>query len=652
MQVARASASTPASNAGSDVAGRGASYAPLYLSSSLGNMSFDLEELEGISLDRLKVLKAAERARTTATQGASGVGMSKVNAIRTAICAAERAHGLDIPSNINADRELRVLKDEASHFLLRLALCKSHEHRSWLLSTETDLFASRLDLAGVAFALQTIQHAKGPTVVSVSSEELERHRSELDAVSRGPNRQRGDLSARYYKVPFEEVPSLVRYRRVMLMAGFAYVPERNVADIVIAQFRAKLSAALMTASKAVSIADADPRMNPILDSIRQHFVASDGSKKTFDPAESVDCISLNELDSSIDAMPLCMRNMLQKLRQNHHLRHSARMQLGVFLKGCGLTMDESLRFWRIEFGKGDISGDKFEKNYAYNIRHHYGKEGKRRNLMPFPCIRIINERPGPGEHHGCPYREFQEGRLKQELRGICSDGNAVTGIVKTAQEGNFQLACGLCFAATQSGTHAITDQGLPEFVPSHPNEYFVEARRRKLAPDSMEMVDSGAVDNDIDDEELLSAVEAVEDPSHVLPRPRAEGLQGGHDCRDADREAPLPDVDAMEIVAPADIEADTVSKEDDGVYINSTATGYGEPAVSMTEDRAPADDSGHLAEDCRKPCFNATDASDESRRCKQEGVASEGCGEMDEHESVDGTANAGMKCKQQGNGVC
>lgn len=504
MQVARAAAAGPASPTGANPPSRTASYAPLYLSSTLGDFSFDLEELEGVSLDRLKVLKAAEAARTAAALAPPG---SKLDSIRKATRVAERSHGLNIPPS-GPHRADRILKDEASHFLLRLALCRNHEHRTWLLAAECDLFATRLEGTGVDFALSAIRRANGPTVVAAPSADLERYRAELDAVQRGPNRIRaGDGPPKYYKLAFEHVPTLVRQRRVFLRAGFAYVPERHVMDVVAAQFRMKLSAGLNTAAKAGALAEADARMRPILESIREHFAASDSAKKGFDEAQDTDKISLNELKDALPALPLCMAHMMGRLHTNHHLRYAARLQLGVFLKGCGLTLDESLRFWRDEFGKGDMSNEKFEKNYAYNIRHHYGKEGKRRNLTPFACMRVINDRPGPGEHNGCPYREFDEGKLKSTLRAAGVDAVAIPPIVARAKDHNYQVACGLCFTATQPGPHTITEGGIPEYIPNHPNEYFIEARRRRLKPSGLE---EAALDDDLDEEEMILAAQAAE----------------------------------------------------------------------------------------------------------------------------------------------
>jgi len=54
-----------------------------------------------------------------------------------------------------------------------------------------------------------------------------------------------------------------------------------------------------------------------------------------------------------------------------------------------------------------IDSDKFEKDYSYNIRHMYGKEGKGADYRPWNCNKVLNQTaPGVGEYHGCPLKLF------------------------------------------------------------------------------------------------------------------------------------------------------------------------------------------------------------------------------------------------------
>lgn len=52
-----------------------------------------------------------------------------------------------------------------------------------------------------------------------------------------------------------------------------------------------------------------------------------------------------------------------------------------------------MAFWRAEFAPL-TSGEKFEKQYAYNVRHNYGKEGNRKSYTPYSCLKIISAIPG------------------------------------------------------------------------------------------------------------------------------------------------------------------------------------------------------------------------------------------------------------------
>lgn len=75
-------------------------------------------------------------------------------------------------------------------------------------------------------------------------------------------------------------------------------------------------------------------------------------------------------------------------------------------------MDEALLFWKQEFVK-KMDAEKFEKEYSYNIRHMFGKEGKKSDYRPWTCQKVLNlVTPGPGEFHGCPFKTFSEDNLR------------------------------------------------------------------------------------------------------------------------------------------------------------------------------------------------------------------------------------------------
>jgi DNA primase large subunit len=274
-------------------------------------------------------------------------------------------------------------------------------------------------------------------------------------------------------VPFELVPELVRGRRVYLRRGVAFVHRDALASLVVGAFRASLSRALaLTARRwaARFAGEEAERCAPVVDALATRYLGVDYGARSADGGAGV---SLADLDAAAaQSFPLCMRNLYGHLKEAHHLRHAGRMQLGLFLKGIGLRLEDAMVFWRAEFCK-KIAADAFEKQYAYAIRHNYGREGKRADYTPYSCMKVIMSTPGTGEHHGCPYRTFSEDSLRAALRGMKLASGAVAEVLDKVRGKHYQLACGAAFAGAHAGCGGACDAGI-----QHPNQYFQESRKQ------------------------------------------------------------------------------------------------------------------------------------------------------------------------------
>ena len=111
------------------------------------------------------------------------------------------------------------------------------------------------------------------------------------------------------------------------------------------------------------------------------------------------------------------------------------------MKGAGVSLDDQLALWKGEFTK-KIGADKFEKEYAYNIRHMYGKEGARKDYTPYSCMKIIlGSPPEVGAYHGCPYKHSSDTQLLAQLQGLKIGGPEIKEMMDLAKSNNYQLAC-------------------------------------------------------------------------------------------------------------------------------------------------------------------------------------------------------------------
>uniref|UniRef100_A0A673BL10 DNA primase large subunit n=1 Tax=Sphaeramia orbicularis TaxID=375764 RepID=A0A673BL10_9TELE len=419
--------------------------------------NISLTEFETFAVERLKLLKTVE------TLGVSFVKHSEQYSKKL----ESEFKNLNFPyrpETVSIEFEKRR-KDHISHFILRLAYCQTEDLRRWFIQQEVDLFRYRFNDLPPKQKLEFL-HRNNLQYDTISVEEKKALQDKLVnssyAVS-GITVEDQD----FYKVPFQDALDLVRTRKVYLKAGYVYIPHQDIVTIVLNDFRTRLSKALALTARSLPAVHSDERLQPLLNHLSHAYVGQDYSIQ-----KNVGKISLDQIDSlSGKSFPLCMRQLHQALRENHHLRHGGRMQYGLFLKGIGLSLEQALQFWRSEFIRGKVDADKFDKAYAYSIRHMFGKEGKRTDYTPYSCMKVIlSNPPSQGDHHGCPFRHSDPELLKQKLQVYKVSPSGISQILELVKGMHYQLACQKYFELT----HNIEDSS---FSLNHPNQYFVESQK-------------------------------------------------------------------------------------------------------------------------------------------------------------------------------
>lgn len=256
-----------------------------------------------------------------------------------------------------------------------------------------------------------------------------------------------------------------------MLGGFAYVAETDRVILIVNLFRDNLLSALELTAKALPRLDEDDRMIPILNSLAKQHIS-----KEYAPSGDGTAITHDQVASLEAHFAPCMQNLSQALKRDSHLKHTGRLHFGLFLKGIGMSLDESMLFWKMSFNK--MNEDEFnKKGYPYNIRYNYGMEGKRTNYTPYSCLRIISGLPGPGDSHGCPFKHFSEDNLTSMMHRLNVNDHDILDISKRAKQNHYQLACTRLFEVTRGKVHAEaenarkTEEVIQETI-EHPNQWF------------------------------------------------------------------------------------------------------------------------------------------------------------------------------------
>ena len=433
----------------------------------------DMEQFEQCAKNRRRVLQGIEDAQ------AKGV---KQKDMQEYIEKLLRQH-MPEPRSAAEAEEARAT-DNTSHFILRMAYSRTAALRKWFVRQEEVLFRYRFNRADDAARLRCMLGLCMLGLQPIGQAEFAGLEAELRAVfgwrDVGPDAHLADKDkektlcfkdakeqwTHIFKVPFEEVPDLVRCRRVFLQGGWAYVLSSDAASVAATAFRQRLARGLLVFSDHYheNIGnEEDERLAPLMHSLPERAVGLVyGSDST---------LALHELPGAMQASaPPCMRRSYAVLRTQHHLKHGGRLQLGLFFKGIGLSMQDALALWQAEFMQGGKTAEAFEKQYTYDFMHQYGQAGSHKNYQPHACGKVIGASLDPSGATGCPFKNCKAGELASMLRGMKVADATANGAMKLAQDGHYQLAC----SAVYEGLHG------QKLEVTAPHQFFAESRKHYM----------------------------------------------------------------------------------------------------------------------------------------------------------------------------
>lgn len=192
-----------------------------------------------------------------------------------------------------------------------------------------------------------------------------------------------------FPVMFNAVPDLVKERRLNLDRGYCIVSCSMWKSVLESLFHRLIQLDYnIHKNDMLNTVIMDPR----LQLMSQRVIKSILKPKI----ESTANITALNINNEARKFPPCMRHLHLVLRKKHRLSHYARFYYSLFLKDCGMNLENAIAYWRDEYSKPHTceSGcthkwQSSEKKFIYSIRHLYGLEGARVNYGSPSCLTIF-----------------------------------------------------------------------------------------------------------------------------------------------------------------------------------------------------------------------------------------------------------------------
>ncbi|KAF5301262.1 hypothetical protein FQR65_LT00962 [Abscondita terminalis] len=395
--------------------------------------------------------------------------------------------------------------DRAGHYMLRLAAIQNINFLHSFIHYEVKLLKMRLgnhnSFASHKFLKKLLRHCNECVIEYQDNENVAGFlRTLVNVLTKMCSRsyrqhviQEGHLSSDNCKlftinVPYIYCTTLVAERQVRLRNGYASIICDKWVDLILSLFYTFLTISLteMKHNRNTHAALNDHRIKSILHTL-------------FEQTSPIDQSKLEDFNRDLKYFPLCMQNYQNILQRNHRLPHDERFvdvcfpisvpicyfryNYSLFLKDIGMSLEDSLAFWKNEYLK-DGSGcgtcchswQKDEKRYVYGIRHLYGLEGSRKNYRSRSCHYFQNNCLSATQQGGCPFRYFDNNRFTELLSKISFMDTDNVNTVLSARKHGPSSACRIFMEISVKymnidGTHSSQfDKSVFRF--NDPVEYF------------------------------------------------------------------------------------------------------------------------------------------------------------------------------------
>jgi DNA primase large subunit len=178
----------------------------------------------------------------------------------------------------------------------------------------------------------------------------------------------------------------VEIRSVNLYRGMATVYCCQLREVLQSLFQNFILFEMKNQTSSIKHFLTDPRLNILYQKLQNYMLTK---------GYNCNKITALNIDNESIHFPPCMMHLHLELRHKHRLSHYARFYYTLFLKECGMSLEEALVYWKYEYSKPhncnsscihDWQTD--NKKFIYSIRHMYGLEGGRKNYKCPDCYCI------------------------------------------------------------------------------------------------------------------------------------------------------------------------------------------------------------------------------------------------------------------------